>query len=84
MGYMNQELNLHKQEVQQLQAQLKETKDSLDKQQMTYQSQLEQSNQKSQADRRELTDKLDQLTSEITRRERACTTLENQKESLQQ
>ena len=59
MGYMNQELNLHKQEVQQLQAQLKETKDSLDKQQMTYQSQLEQSNQKSQADRRELTDKLD-------------------------
>lgn len=84
MGYMNQELNLHKQEVQQLQAQLKETKDSLDKQQITYQSQLEQSNQKSQADRRELTDKLDQLTSEITRRERACTTLENQKESLQQ
>lgn len=74
---MNQELGLYKQEISQKDQQLKEAKESLEKQQMSYSLQLEQSQQKSQSDRRELTEKVDQLTSEITKRERACTNMEN-------
>jgi hypothetical protein len=62
---------------------LKESKETLEKQQLSYSQQLEVVQGKAVADRKELTEKVDLLNAEIAKRERLCTNLENQKESLQ-
>lgn len=50
----------------------------------THQQQVDQLSEKLNKERKELTDKVDALTSEITKKERLSTTLENQKDALLQ
>lgn len=78
------ELSLKCQQAEALDRYYNETKQTLDRQQAAHQQSMEQLQVKLNSERKELTEKVDMLTSEITRRERACTTLENQKESIQQ
>jgi septal ring factor EnvC (AmiA/AmiB activator) len=59
-----------------------ETKESLNKLQAMSSSHLEQQLDKFNEERKELISKIEKLTSELTRKERTITTLENQKESL--
>jgi len=63
--------------VDALEKYLSETKEALDRQQSTHATQVESLQGKINSERRELTDKVDALTQEITRKERTCTTLEN-------
>jgi chromosome segregation ATPase len=62
---------------------LAETKESLNKLQAMSSSHLEQQLDKFNEERKELISKIERITGELTRKERAITTLENQKESLQ-
>jgi predicted nucleic acid-binding Zn-ribbon protein len=82
IAHFESEISLREQRIDALEKYLSDTKETLDRQQSTHASQIEVLQGKLNSERRELTDKVDALTQEITRKERTCTTLENQKEAL--
>ena len=73
---------LNKQKIESLEKYLAETKESLSKIQSTNSTVMEQQMDRFKEERRELLDKLEKATAEMTKKERLITTLENQKESL--
>ena len=77
IAHFESEISLREQRVDALEKYLSETKETLDKQQSTHAAQIEALQAKINSERRELSDKIDALTQEITRKERTCTTLEN-------
>lgn len=82
IAHFESEISLREQRIDALEKYLSDTKETLDRQQSTHAIQVEALQGKVNSERRELTDKVDALTQEITRKERTCTTLENQKETL--
>jgi hypothetical protein len=82
VAHYENEINLRQQQIENLTKNFGETKETLDRQQSTHAAQIEVLQGKLNSERRELTEKVDALTQEITRKERTCTTLENQKEAL--
>lgn len=84
IAHFENEVSLGRQQIDALERYLGETKDTLDRQQMSHANQVEQMQIKLQQDRRELQEKLDLVQQELGRKERQCTTLENQKEALVQ
>lgn len=77
IAHFESEISLREQRIDALEKYLSDTKETLDRQQSTHASQIEALQGKLNSERRELTDKVDALTQEITRKERTCTTLEN-------
>lgn len=84
IAHFENEVSLRQQQIDALERYLGETKDTLDRQQHTHSIQIEQLQLKLNVERKELTEKVDTLTAEITRKERLCTNLENAKDALTQ
>lgn len=70
--------------MESLEKYLNETKEALNKMQNMSSAQMDQQLDKFNEERKELISKIEKLTSELTRKERAITTLENQKDTLTQ
>ncbi len=83
INQLDHENSLKQQQIESLEKYLQETKDSLNKIQSMSNSHFEQQLDKFNEERKELLAKIEQLTGDITKKERVITTLENQKESLQ-
>lgn len=76
------ELALKNQQLEALDKYLQETKDTISSINQTHQQQIEQLQDNFNIERRETTDKLEQLTQKNNTKDRQITTLENYKESL--
>ena len=82
LSHLDNQVSLRDQRIEELERYLAETKEALDRQQSAHLSQVEQLAEKLNRERKELCDKIDALTGEITKKERLSTTLENQKDTL--
>ncbi len=82
LSHLDNQVSLRDQRIEELERYLAETKEALDRQQSAHSSQVEQLADKLNRERKELCDKIDTLTGEITKKERLSTTLENQKDTL--
>lgn len=84
INQLDHEVSLKTQQLENLENYLAETKEALNKIQNMSQTQMDQQLDKFNEERKELIGKIEKITAEITRKERAITTLENQKDSLSQ
>lgn len=76
------ELALKNQQLEALDKYLQETKESIANMSAAHQQQLDQAQENANIERREITDKLEQMTQKNNTKDRTITTLENFKESL--
>lgn len=77
LAHLDNQVSLRDQRIEELERYLAETKVALDRQQQVHQSQVDQLAEKLNRERKELCDKIDALTGEITKKEKLSTTLEN-------
>ena len=77
INQLDHENSMRQQQIETLEYYLAEHKDALAKTQANYQVQLEQQNDKFNEERRELMTKVEKTASDLTKKERQITTLEN-------
>ena len=68
--------------IESLQEQLRDAKETMEKEKLLHQEVLAAQEQLLHSERRESSAKIDQMTTEISAKDRALTTVENQKETL--